>query len=40
MLDDTIDRSKIDASIRNGVVTVTLGLKEAEKPRKINVIAK
>jgi HSP20 family protein len=38
-IDDTIDRNKIDAAIKNGVVTLTLGIKEAEKPRKINVVA-
>jgi HSP20 family protein len=38
-LDDTVDRNKIDASVKNGAVTVTLGIKESEKPRKINVIA-
>lgn len=39
-IDDTIDRDKIDAVIKNGVVTLTLGIKESEKPRKINVVAK
>lgn len=39
-IDDTIDRMKIDAAITNGVVTLTLGIKESEKPRKINVVAK
>jgi len=39
-IDDTIDRNKIDAVIRNGVVTLTLYIKEAEKPRKINVVTK
>ena len=39
-LDDTIDRNKIEAVVKNGVVTVTLGIKESEKPRKIQVIAK
>lgn len=38
-IDDTIDRNKVDAVIKNGVVTLTLGVKESEKPRKINVIA-
>jgi len=36
-LDDTIDRNKIDASLVNGILRVTLHLKEAEKPRKITV---
>lgn len=39
-IDDTIDRGKIEANIKNGVVTVTLGIKEAEKPRKINIAIK
>jgi len=39
-IDDTVDRNKIDATVKNGVVTLTLGIKEAEKPRKINVVAK
>lgn len=38
-IDDTIDRNKIDAAIKNGVVTLILGMKESEKPRKINVVA-
>jgi HSP20 family protein len=36
-IDHTIDPSKIDASLANGVLTVTLQRKEAEKPRKITV---
>jgi HSP20 family protein len=39
-LDDTIDRNKIEAMVKNGIVTVSLGIKESEKPRKIQVIAK
>jgi HSP20 family protein len=39
-LDDTIDRNKIEASVKNGLVTITLGIKESEKPRKITVTAK
>lgn len=39
-LDETIDRNKIDAGIKNGVVTITLGMKESEKPRRIEVVAK
>lgn len=38
-IDDTIDRNKINASIRNGVVSITLGIKESEKPRKIDVLS-
>ena len=36
-LDDTIDRNKVDAKLESGVLIVTLHLKEAEKPRKIQV---
>ncbi len=36
-IDDTIDRNKIEATIKNGLVKLTLGLKESEKPRKISV---
>jgi len=39
-IDDTIDRNNIDAVIKNGLVTLTLGIKESEKPKKIKVIAK
>ncbi len=39
-LDDTIDRNKIEASVKNGMVTLTLGIKESEKPRKIQVTAR
>jgi len=39
-LDDTVDRNKIDAAVKNGVVVVTLGIKESEKPRKIAIMAK
>ncbi|MDC7227373.1 MAG: Hsp20/alpha crystallin family protein [Spirochaetales bacterium] len=36
-LDDTIDRTNIDASVKNGVVTLILSLKESVKPRKIQI---
>ena len=36
-IDETVDRDKIDASLENGILTVTLQLKEAEKPKKISV---
>jgi len=36
-IDDTIDRDKIEATIKNGLVTLRLGVKESEKPRKITV---
>ncbi|RKX88377.1 MAG: Hsp20/alpha crystallin family protein [Spirochaetes bacterium] len=39
-LDETIDRDKIEASVKNGIVTVALGIKESEKPRKIKITAK
>jgi HSP20 family protein len=40
VIDDTIDRAKINASLEKGILNVTLGIKESEKPRKINVVAK
>lgn len=36
-IDETVDRDKIDASLENGILTVSLQLKEAEKPKKIAV---
>jgi len=36
-VDDTIDAQKIEASLDNGVLTVTLHIKEAVKPRRIQV---
>lgn len=36
-LDDTIDRNRIDAQLAQGVLTVTLPIKESEKPRLIKV---
>jgi len=38
-MDNTIDRNKIEAAINNGVATLTLSLKESEKPRRIQVTA-
>lgn len=38
-IDETIDRDKIEAVLENGMLTVTLNLKEAEKPKKITVKA-
>jgi HSP20 family protein len=38
-IDETIDRNKIEAAITNGILTVTLNIKEAEKPRTIAVKA-
>jgi len=36
-VDDTIDPQKIEASLENGVLTVTLHIKEAVRPRRIQV---
>ncbi len=36
-LDDSVDRSNIEADMEQGVLTLTLHLKESEKPRKIQV---
>lgn len=38
-IDSTIDRSKIDAEMRDGVLTLNLGIKESEKTRVIPVVA-
>ena len=38
-LDDTIDKTKIDATMDNGVVTLILSIKESVKPRKIEIKA-
>jgi len=37
ILDDTIDRDKIEASYSNGVMRLTLRAHEAAKPRKIEI---
>ncbi|MBN2443048.1 MAG: Hsp20/alpha crystallin family protein [Spirochaetales bacterium] len=37
-IDRTIDRNKIDAALDKGMLTLTLHIKESEKPRKINVV--
>ena len=39
-IDDTIDREKIDAKLENGVLNLTLHIKESQKPRKIAISAK
>jgi len=36
-LDETVDREKIDAVYTNGVMTLTMQLKEAVKPRRIQI---
>jgi HSP20 family protein len=38
-LDETVDRNKVEANLENGVLVLTLHLKEAEKPKKITVKA-
>ncbi|MBI9098522.1 MAG: Hsp20/alpha crystallin family protein [Spirochaetaceae bacterium] len=38
-IDDTIDRNNINAVIKNGIVTLSLGVIESEKPRKIQITA-
>jgi len=39
-LDETVDRGRIEAAMNDGVLTVTLHLREAEKPRKIQITAR
>jgi len=39
-LDETVDRGKIEAAMESGVLTVTLHLREAEKPRKIQITSR
>ena len=39
-LDDTIDRDKVEAVMKNGVLHLTLHLKESSKPKKIEVKTK
>ncbi|MFP4431103.1 MAG: Hsp20/alpha crystallin family protein [Spirochaetaceae bacterium] len=36
-LDQTVDQTKVDASMNRGVLTVSLSLKDEVKPRKIEV---
>ena len=38
-LDDTVDTGKVDASLEGGLVTITLPMKEAAKPRKVQIRA-
>lgn len=40
VLDETIDRNKIHAALEKGVLTLKLGIKDSEKPRKIQVVEK
>jgi len=37
IIDETIDREKIEANMANGVLTLSLSIKEAAKPRKIDI---
>lgn len=37
IIDETIDRDHIDASMADGVLTLSLKIKEAAKPRKIEI---
>lgn len=39
IIEDRVDRNSIEASIKNGVVLITLALKESEKPKKIEIKA-
>ena len=39
-LDETIDRDRIDAVMRAGVLNLTLHVKEAAKPKKIDIKVK
>ncbi len=38
-LDETVDRNKIEAELANGILVVTLHLKDEVKPRRIEVKA-
>ncbi len=38
-IDDTIDREKVEASMENGILYLTLYIKESVKPKKIEVKA-
>lgn len=37
VIDDSVDREKIDAVMKDGVLSVTLRKREAAKPRKIQI---
>jgi len=39
-LDETIDQERVEAELHDGVLTVTLHVKEAVKPRKITIRTK
>ncbi len=36
-LDDTIDRNRVDAVMKNGVLLLTLHIRESSKPKKIDI---
>jgi len=36
-LDDTIDRDKVEAEMKNGLLFLSLGIKESSKPKKIAI---
>jgi|YelNatPaOPRAMG01_1025707.scaffolds.fasta_scaffold308357_1 HSP20 family protein len=37
IIDDTIDQEKIEASMNNGILSLTLHTKESAKPKKIEI---
>jgi len=39
-LDETVDRQRIDALMEAGVLTVTLHLREAEKPQRVQITSR
>jgi len=39
-IDETVDREKVGASMEGGILTITLHLREAEKPRRIPITAR
>lgn len=39
-IDETIDRGAVEAALDKGILTLTMGLSESVKPRKIEVLAK
>jgi len=39
-IDETIDRNSIEAVLNQGILDLSLGLSEAVKPRKINVVSR
>jgi len=36
-IDETVDRNRIEAAMESGILTVKLHLREAEKPRRIQI---